>query len=241
MCIRGRVAHSPGSGSTKFYAEVSTCLLSRSLTQNCRGLAFSQQLWWTLGVGKSSGLWVRRLKACLQAAITRCQRRRWHPTTVLLPGKSQGQRNLVGCSPWGRKESDTTERLHFHFSLLCIGEGNGNPLQCSCLENPRDGGAWWAAVSGVAQSQTRLKRLSSSSITRCMTLDTLLHQRRAHFLTYNVRALIYKFSGLLYSSQHVPPRSSWKVSHSVMCRYWIVNNLTRQWGTYFNSWRKVLP
>ena len=57
-----------------------------------------------------------------------------------------------------------TERLHFHFSLSCIGEGNGNPLQCSCLENPRDdGGAWWAAVYGVAQSQTRLKRLSSSS------------------------------------------------------------------------------
>ena len=56
-----------------------------------------------------------------------------------------------------------TERLHFDFSLSCIGEGNGNPLQCSCLENPRDGGAWWAAVYGVAQSQTRLKRLSSSS------------------------------------------------------------------------------
>ena len=60
-------------------------------------------------------------------------------------------------------ESDTTERLHFHFSLSCIGEGNGNPLQCSCLEDARDGGAWWAAVSGVAQSRTRLKRLSSSS------------------------------------------------------------------------------
>ena len=69
----------------------------------------------------------------------------------------------MGCSPWGRKESDTTERLHFHFSLSCIGEGNGNPLQCSCLENPRDGGAWWAAVYGVAQSWTRLRRLSSSS------------------------------------------------------------------------------
>ena len=55
------------------------------------------------------------------------------------------------------------ERLHFHYSLSCIGEGNGNPLQCSCLENPRDWGAWWAAVSGVAQSPTRLKRLSSSS------------------------------------------------------------------------------
>ena len=88
-------------------------------------------------------------------------RRQWHPTPVLLPGKSHGRRSLVGCSPWGRKELDTTERLHFHFSLSCIGEGHGNPLQCSCVENPRDGAAWWAAVSGVAQSRTRLKRLSS--------------------------------------------------------------------------------
>ena len=95
------------------------------------------------------------------------RRRRWHPTPVLLPGKSHGRRSLVGCSPWGREESDTTERLHFHFSLSFIGEGNGNPLQCSCLENPRDGGAWWAAVSGVAQSWTRLKRLSSSSSKLC--------------------------------------------------------------------------
>ena len=68
-------------------------------------------------------------------------RRQWHPTPVLLPGKSHGQGSLVGCSPWGREELDTTERLHFHCSLSCIGEGNGNPLQCSCLENPRDGGA----------------------------------------------------------------------------------------------------
>ena len=70
------------------------------------------------------------------------------PTLVLLPGKSPGRRNLVGCSPWGCKESDTTEQLHFHFSLSCIGEGNGNPLQCSCLENPRDGGAWWLPSMG---------------------------------------------------------------------------------------------
>ena len=88
---------------------------------------------------------------------------RWHPTPVLLPGKSHGRRSPVGCSPWGRSESDRTEQLHFHFSPSCIGEGNGNPLQCSCLENPRDRGAWWAAVYGVAQSWTRLKRLSSSS------------------------------------------------------------------------------
>ena len=91
------------------------------------------------------------------------RRRQWHPTPVLLPGKSHGRRSLVGCSPWGREESDTTERLPFHFSLSCIGDGNGNPLQCSCLENPRDGGAWWVALYGVAQSRTRLKRLSSSN------------------------------------------------------------------------------
>ena len=91
------------------------------------------------------------------------RRRQWHPTLVLVPGKSQGWGSLVGCSPCGRGESDATEWLPFHFSLSCIGEGNGNLLQCSCLENPRDGGAWWAAVYGVAQSRTRLKWLSSSS------------------------------------------------------------------------------
>ena len=91
------------------------------------------------------------------------RRRQWHPTPVLLPGKSHGWRSLVGCTPWVLGELDTTEQLHFHFSLSCIGEGNGKPLQCSCLENPRDGGAWWAAVYGVAQSQTPLKWLSSSS------------------------------------------------------------------------------
>ena len=96
-------------------------------------------------------------------------RRQWHPTPVLLPGKSYGRRSLVGCSPWGCEESDTTEQLHFHFSLSCIGEGNGNPLQRSCLENPRDWGTCWAAVYGVAPSRTKLKRLSSSSssLTRC--------------------------------------------------------------------------
>ena len=104
------------------------------------------------------------------------RRRRWHPTPVLLPGKSHGRRSLVGYSPWGREESDTTERLHFHFSLSCIGEGNGNPLQCSCLENPRDGGACWAAVYGVAQSRTRLKWLSSSS-SKTVDLKTSHHEK----------------------------------------------------------------
>ena len=97
----------------------------------------------------------------------------WY-SAVLLPGKSHGWRSLVGCSPCGRKESDTTEQLHFHFSLSCIGHGNGNPLQCSCLENPRDGGAWWAAAYGVAQSWTRLKRLSSSSSSSCSVVSDSL-------------------------------------------------------------------
>ena len=91
------------------------------------------------------------------------RRRQWQPTPVLLPGKSHGWRSLGGCSPWDGEESDMTERLHFHFSLLCFGEGNGNPLQCCCLENPRDRGAWWAAVYGVTQRRTRLQRISSSS------------------------------------------------------------------------------
>ena len=87
-------------------------------------------------------------------------RRQQHPTPVLLPGKSHGQRSRVGCSPWGL-ESDKTERLHFYFSLSCIGEGNGNPLQCSCLENPRDGEPAGLPAMG-SQSRTWLKRLSSS-------------------------------------------------------------------------------
>ena len=116
--------------------------------------------------------------------VNRYGRRQWHPTPVLLPGKSHGRRSLVGCSPWGRSESGTTERLHFHFSLSCIGEGNGNPLQCSCLENPRDRGAWWAAVYGVAQSRTRLKRLSSSSSSSMYTYIHIKFLFYLHFSNY---------------------------------------------------------
>ena len=113
------------------------------------------------------------------------QRRQWHPTPVLLPGKSHGQRSLEGCGPWGRWGLDMTEGLHF-FSLRCIGEGNGNPLQCSCLENCRDGGAWGAAVYGVAQSRTWLKRLSSSSSS---SSDSMPHHfssvQFSHSVLYN--------------------------------------------------------
>ena len=98
-------------------------------------------------------------------------RRQWHPTPILLPGESHGWRSLIGCSPWDREESYMTEQLHFHFSLSCIGEGNGNPFQCSCLENPRDRGARWAAVYGVAQSRTRLSSSSSS-----VSEDVIFHK-----------------------------------------------------------------
>ena len=111
-------------------------------------------------------LMMETLSICTRNMMTTShmwRRRQWHRTPVLWPGKSHGQRSLVDCSPWGPKELDTTERLHFHFSLSCIGEGNGNPLQCSCLENLKDGGARWTAIYGVAQSQTRLKWLSGSS------------------------------------------------------------------------------
>ena len=121
------------------------------------------------------------------------RRRQWHPTPVLLPGKSHGRRSLVGCSPWGCEESDTTERLDFHFSLSCTGEGNGNPLQCSCLENPRDGGAWWAAVYGAAQSRTRLKRISSSSSSiQCQSwyLNSCLCDFKVCVLSYNYAVMM---------------------------------------------------
>ena len=120
-------------------------------------LVYKQLLhYYVLWIRSSEQVWNRQ---CLLGIW----RRQWHPTPVLLPGKSHGQKSQVGCSPWGHEESDTTEWLHFHFSLSCTGEGNGNPLQCSCLETPRDGGAWWAAIYGVTQSRTRLKQLSSSS------------------------------------------------------------------------------
>ena len=141
----------------------------------------------------------------LSLLMFRIWRRQWHPTPVLLPGKSHGQRSLVGCSPSGRYELDMTERLHFHFSLSHIGEGNGNPLQCSCLDNPRDGGAWWAAIYGIAQGRTRLKWLSSSLACLESKCFKEIHERfdwgghhgsrpsfclfKKNFLFYPVRAL----------------------------------------------------
>ena len=119
-----------------------------------------------------AGLWLVCSQICfliffssvfICESLTPWKEKAMAPHSITLAWKIHGRRSLVGCSPWGLQESDTTEQLHVHFSLSCIGEGNGNPLQYSCLENPRDGGPWWAAVYGVAQSRTWLKRLSSSS------------------------------------------------------------------------------
>ena len=136
------------------------------------------------------------------------QRRQWHPTPGLLPGKSHGWRSLVGCSPWGHEELDMTELLHFHFSLSCIGEGNGNPLQCSCLENPRDGEAWRAAVYGVAQSRTRLKQLSSS---------------RNSYLLLSVFLVYFRYNGLLGvpgTSQHALASGPLHMMNTALCPHW---------------------
>ena len=89
-----------------------------------------------------------------QMLYMKLERRQWHPTPVLLPGKSHGRRRLVGFSPWGREESDTTEQLHFHFLLSRIGGGNGNSLQCSCLENPRDRSLVGCHLWGRTESDT---------------------------------------------------------------------------------------
>ena len=129
-----------------------------------------------------------------------CQRRQWQPTPVLLPGKSHGWRSLVGCSPWGLEESDMTERLHFHFSLSCIGEGNGNPLQCPCLEDPRDSGAWWAAVYGAAQGRTRLKQLSSSSSSSRGFLHSLAHGSFGHLQSQQASISLMIIMMILLSS-----------------------------------------
>jgi len=112
-------------------------------------------------------------------------RRQWQATPVFLPRKSRRWRSLVCCSPWGCYGSDVTERLHFHFSLSRNGEGNGNPLQCSCLENPRDGGAWWAAVYAVAQSRTRLKQLNSNRHFHIQLFDSLLIRKQKENYVYN--------------------------------------------------------
>ena len=152
-------------------------------------------------------------------------RRQWHPTPVLLPGKSHGRSSLVGCSPWGRKESDSTEGLLVHFSLSCIGEGNGNPLQCSCLENPRDGRAWWAAIHGVTQSRTWRKRLSSSS-SRYIPGEQLLDHKVPQCLILQRTAQFFsKIVPAFYISLPTPgsadERSDFSVSSPTFAIMWL--------------------
>ena len=156
--------------SLDFFGEVSSCLFKIQPWAAIQTFTNYLVIWavifcltflWTSIVLKLFQHGLSRLYIYMYVYIYIYQRRQWHPTPVLLPGQSHGWMSLVGCSPWGRWESDMTERLHFYFSLSCTGEGNDNPPQCSCLENPRNGGAWWAAISGVAQSRTRLKWLSS--------------------------------------------------------------------------------
>ena len=103
-------------------------------------------------------------------------RNKWQPTPELLPGEYQGRKSLVGCNPWGREESDTTKRLPFHFSLSCIGEGNGNPLQCSCLENPRDRGSlvgcrlWGRTESDTTEATQQQQHLICTVIEHSLVL-----------------------------------------------------------------------
>ena len=117
------------------------------------------------------------------------------PHSSTLAWKIPWMEEPVGCSPRGRSESDRTEQLHFHFSPSCIEEGNGNPLQYSCLENPRDRGAWWAAIYGVAQSQIRLKQLSSSSSSASELINSL-----AHVLEVSNKDFIYSLIIILIRS-----------------------------------------
>ena len=156
---------------------------------------------------------------------------------VLLPGKSHGRGSLVGCSPWGREESDTTERIYFHFSLSCIGEGNGNPLQCSCLENPRDGGAWWTAVYGVPQSRTRLKLLSSSSSSSLsLTCSSFSPAFRMMYSAYKLNKQGGQYTALTYSFPNLEPCLVLTVASWSAYRF-----LRRQvrWSGILISWRIV--
>ena len=160
------------------------------------------------------------------------RRRQWQATPVLLPRKSHRWRSLVGCSPWGREEWDVTEWLHFHFSLSHNGEGNGNPLQCSCLESPRDGTAWWAAVCGVTQSRTRLKRLSSSSsISSSRAPDLFLLLRDPGLLINLPRNWL---SQLTEETDKSVVLLNSLVAQTVKC-------LPVMWGPGFNPWVGKIP
>ena len=180
-------------------------------------------------------------------------RRKWQPTPVLLPGKSLGRRSLVGYSPWGRKESYKTERLHFHFSLSCIGEGNGNPLQCSCLENPRDVGSLVGCRLcgcteldyGVAQSWIRLKQFSNSS----MSIESVMPSN--HLILFSSCLRSFPASGSFQMNQFFASGGQSigvSASTSVIpvvtcgCESWTVKEAERQRIDAFElwCWRRLL-
>ena len=162
-------------------------------------------------------------------------RRQWHPTPVPLPGKSHGRRSLVGCSPWGRWGLNTTERLHFHFSLSCIGEENGNPLQCSCLENPRDGGAWWAAVYGVTQSQTRLKWLSSSSSSSSSDSKC---ENPGFWLLTSASTLQDSLSPQGMSFRDDIPKERWSRVCTTLCTLTLITTDVLPVQSYYSYWQR---
>ena len=140
--------------------------------------------------------------------------RQWHPTPVLLPGKSHVRRSLVGCSPWGQEETDTTEQLHFHFSLWCTGERNGNPLQCSCLKNPRDGepggllamgsyrvGHDWsdvAAASSLSQGNNKMSSLIKN-IVKCSHLFYRAYNSKSSAVSWPVECRVLTYQELLWT------------------------------------------
>ena len=143
------------------------------------------------------------------------------PHSSTLAWKIPWQRSLVGCCPWGHREPDMTEQLHFHLSLSCIGEGNGTPLQCSCLENPRDWGAWWAALYGVSQSQTWLKRLSSSSSSSLTLTEAPVSIKISSFTNenYDVASLSISFqvTQIWSNSQHFSKICAPPATHMRAC------------------------
>ena len=176
---------------------------------------------------------LNHLTGYLQAVTVFQWRRQWHPTPVLLPGKSHGWRSLVGCSPWGCEESDTTERLHFHLSLSCTGEGNGNPLQHSCLENPRDGGAWWAAVYGVARVRHNWSDLAAAAATVFQNQTDAIEGTFKSSLTKHIWGAK---SGRGHSGQE--NSSIWSCRGNVICSSSLGNdqNLHSQCLFHINSW-----
>ena len=132
------------------------------------------------------------------------------PHSSALAWKIPPMEDPGGLQSMGREELDTTERLHFDFSLSYIGEGNGNQLQCSCLENPRDSRAWWAAVYGVAQSRTRLKRLSSSSSSSSSSAQKGFRAQEPHkvLLSFTIslgpKEIPFSFPALHFCLEHIP-------------------------------------